>query len=99
MRSIIQHQQEDLVHLGQLLLSLACGSLGALLDLTKAFDYISKQYSSEIKDIIVYLLSPPAPQKSIRDITSILTSRLLNEFDQSLRLLLITGKAMSWKMN
>ena len=87
-KSLLQHQQEDLFHFGQLILSLACGSLGALLDLPKAFDYISKQYSHEIKDIVVYLLSPPTAQKSIRDIASILIHQYLHEIDSSLRYLL-----------
>lgn len=81
----MQLQQEDLVHLGQLILSLACGSLGSLLDLKKAFDYIANQYSHEVKDVIMYLLSTPTAQKSILDVAAMLTHRLFQEFDNSLR--------------
>jgi PAB-dependent poly(A)-specific ribonuclease subunit 3 len=81
----LQFQQEDLIHFGQLVLALACGSLGALQDLPKALDFIDTHYSKEIKEIVLYLLSKPHAQKNIDDIARMLTPRIFQELDFALR--------------
>jgi PAB-dependent poly(A)-specific ribonuclease subunit 3 len=51
------HQSEDLVNLGKLLVSLSCNSMAAVQNMSKSLDHITRSYSQEYKEIVLWLLS------------------------------------------
>ncbi len=61
--NLAQHQQEDLVDFGRLVLALACNSLIAIQKehLNTSLDIIAKSYSADLRNLIsyVFLLSKP----------------------------------------
>ena len=74
-------QQDDLLNFGKLLVSLCCGTTGAVHALAASLEAIQTAYSPDVKLVILYLLGKPGPGKSIDDILVMLGPRLLNEFD------------------
>ncbi|KAI6022849.1 kinase-like domain-containing protein [Pisolithus microcarpus] len=76
-------QQDDLVMFGRLVIALCCGSITALNALPKALEVMSRVYSAEIKTLALYLISKPAPHKTIAQIMELIgTSRLAREMDE-----------------
>ncbi|KAI9360054.1 kinase-like domain-containing protein [Zopfochytrium polystomum] len=83
-RKTHQHfQQDDLVQLGHLILSLACGSITAVHSLQKSLDFISRQCSQDLKAVVMYLLSKPAGFKTIDDVISMIGPRILHEINSA----------------
>jgi len=82
-KNYLHYQQEDLLHFGQLIVSLACGSNVAIQNLSSSIDYISRHHSLDLKSVILYLLSKPSPMKNIDDILSMTGSRVLQELDNT----------------
>ncbi|KAI9203946.1 uncharacterized protein BJ171DRAFT_507112 [Polychytrium aggregatum] len=82
-RSSVQHQQEDLLHLGQLIVALCCGALGAVHNLAQSVEYIGRQYSADVRNVIMYLLSKPTTFKSIDDVITMMGPRLLTEINSA----------------
>ena len=78
-KNLLQYQQEDLIHFGQLVISLGCGSLMAAHNLQKAMDIISRQYSPDLKNVLMYLLSKPSNFKNIDDVVNMMGPRILTE--------------------
>lgn len=70
-----------MLHFGQLLLTLACRSLTAVHTLQRSLDMLTRRYSSDIRRIILYLLSRPSPLKQLDEVASICGGRLLYELD------------------
>ncbi|KIK23323.1 hypothetical protein PISMIDRAFT_29486 [Pisolithus microcarpus 441] len=76
-------QQDDLVMFGRLVIALCCGSITALNALPKALEVMSRVYSAEIKTLALYLISKPAPHKTIAQIMELIgTNRLAREMDE-----------------
>jgi PAB-dependent poly(A)-specific ribonuclease subunit 3 len=85
----IHHQQEDLIHFGQLVLALACAPIllqatgnpkGTVVHhLPKSIDFLSRNYSLDLKNLVMYLLSKPAEYKRIDDVITMMAPRLLQE--------------------
>lgn len=50
-------QSEDLVNLGKLLVSLSCNSMAAVQNMNKSLEHISRSYSQEYREIVLWLLS------------------------------------------
>nr|CAG8438280.1 13588_t:CDS:10 [Entrophospora candida] len=73
----------DLLHFGQLLISLACNSLSSVHNLPKSIDYVTRQYSPDFKKVILYLLSKPLPMKSIDDVIAMIGPRLVHEINSA----------------
>jgi PAB-dependent poly(A)-specific ribonuclease subunit 3 len=44
-------------------------------------EHISRSYSPDLKNVILYLLSKPSAHKTIDEVVRMLGQRLLNEFD------------------
>lgn len=104
-----------MIHFGQLILYLACGSQKAIHDLPRAIDHISKLYSADLKDIVLYLLSKPSQMKSIDHVIMAIAPRMLLEFSNSLLYVLLScnvdflfvnpfstillDKVIYWRMN
>ncbi|KAF2462013.1 PAB-dependent poly(A)-specific ribonuclease subunit PAN3 [Lineolata rhizophorae] len=57
-RSITDLQQEDLVQLGRLILSLATNSPNAMLNIPKSMEQVSRIYSEQMHECLKWLLSP-----------------------------------------
>lgn len=77
-------QQEDLLSLGKLILALTNLSVSAVQNLPKALEILSRSYSNEVKNLVMFLLSKPGPMgKTIDEVLSMLGPRLLNELDAS----------------
>ncbi|GJJ68070.1 PAB-dependent poly(A)-specific ribonuclease subunit 3 [Entomortierella parvispora] len=74
-------QQDDILNLGQLLMTLACKSLTATHNITKSIDYISRHYSSDLKNMILFLMSQPVPMKTVDQIITMLGPRVLQEIN------------------
>lgn len=76
-RSIAELQQEDLVQLGRLVLSIASNSPNATLNMQKAVENLGRTYSERMKECVVWLLStqpPPTPggTAAVKDIDAFL---------------------------
>ncbi|KAJ1565039.1 PAB-dependent poly(A)-specific ribonuclease subunit 3, partial [Nowakowskiella sp. JEL0078] len=82
-KNVSLHQQEDLLRFGQLILVLACGSLNAVHNLQKSVDHVGRQYSSDFKNVLLYLLSKPSPLKTIDDVIAMIGPRILHEINNS----------------
>jgi len=50
-----------------------------------AVDYVGRQYSADLKSVCMYLLSKPAPTKTIDDVLAMLGPRLVLEADSALQ--------------
>jgi len=78
-------QQEDLLSLGKLVLALACYSLQAVQrdNIQQSIEFVSHHYSSDLKNLIMYLLSspPPSHMKSINDIMPMIGARFYTQLD------------------
>lgn len=80
---LIHQQQDDLLHFGQLLISLACGSLTSIHNLNKSFEYMTRHYTPEIKNVVLYLLSKPTTFKSIDDVINMIAPKILHDLTLS----------------
>ncbi|GJJ13967.1 hypothetical protein Clacol_008224 [Clathrus columnatus] len=74
-------QQEDLLQFGRLLLALGCNNLMAGNNLTKSLENMTRNYSADLKSVIIYLLGKPAPHKSIDHLFDMIGQRLILEVD------------------
>ncbi|GAA5930853.1 PAN-complex poly(A)-binding subunit PAN3 [Sporobolomyces koalae] len=78
------YQQEDLLSFGKLIISIACGSPSAVHNLPKSVDHISRMYSPDLKNVVLYLLSKPGPRKTIEEVMTLVASRVVDELNSSL---------------
>lgn len=74
-------QQDDILNLGQLMMTLACKSLTATHNISKSIDYIAQHYSQDMKNMILFLMSQPVPMKTVDQIISMLGPRILQEIN------------------
>ncbi|KAM3589870.1 PAB-dependent poly(A)-specific ribonuclease subunit 3 [Umbelopsis sp. WA50703] len=82
-QNLARFQQEDLLSFGKLIVALACNSLQAIQNLPNSFDYISHFYSPDLKNVILYLISKPMPNKSIDEVISLIGPKILHEIDSA----------------
>lgn len=59
-------QQEDLAMFGRLVFALCCNNLAATNNVPKALEVLGRQYSSDMKNVALFLISKPGPHK-VRD--------------------------------
>ncbi|GAA6037662.1 hypothetical protein JCM8097_002273 [Rhodosporidiobolus ruineniae] len=78
------HQQDDLLSFGKLIIALACGSTSAVHNLPKSVDHISRMYSPDLKNVVLYLLSKPGPRKTIEEVFALMGARVVDELNSSL---------------
>ncbi|CAO3654961.1 unnamed protein product [Mucor fragilis] len=86
---VVQHQQEDLLDFGKLIISLACNSpapvvVATAASATPSFEYMSRFYSPDLKNVAYYLLGKPSLSKSIDEVFALMGPRLLHELNSSL---------------
>ncbi|KAK5582747.1 hypothetical protein RB653_004333 [Dictyostelium firmibasis] len=81
-RNLAQYQHEDLLLFGRLILTLACRSAQSTTttNLSKSIEYVSNQYSKELYNLIVYLLTKPVINlPNIDEVVLMISGRLLQE--------------------
>uniref|UniRef100_A0A3Q1IDU6 PAN2-PAN3 deadenylation complex subunit PAN3 n=1 Tax=Anabas testudineus TaxID=64144 RepID=A0A3Q1IDU6_ANATE len=80
-----QYQQADLVSLGKVVLALACNSLAGIQreNLQKAMELVSINYSSDLKNLILYLLTEQSRLRSVNDIMPMIGARFYTQLDAS----------------
>uniref|UniRef100_A0A674PR41 PAN2-PAN3 deadenylation complex subunit PAN3 n=1 Tax=Takifugu rubripes TaxID=31033 RepID=A0A674PR41_TAKRU len=80
-----QYQQADLVSLGKVVLALACNSLAGIQreNLQKAMELVSLNYSSDLKNLILYLLTDQSRLRSVNDIMPMIGARFYTQLDAS----------------
>ncbi|KZT37126.1 hypothetical protein SISSUDRAFT_1048869 [Sistotremastrum suecicum HHB10207 ss-3] len=77
---LLQLQQEDLLMFGRLMLSLCCQNLAAYNNFHKSMETMQRSYSSDLNNVILFLVSP-GPPKEIGNLFNMIGSRLLTEMD------------------
>uniref|UniRef100_A0A8C9RVK1 PAN2-PAN3 deadenylation complex subunit PAN3 n=1 Tax=Scleropages formosus TaxID=113540 RepID=A0A8C9RVK1_SCLFO len=80
-----QFQQADLISLGKVVLALACNSLAGVQreNLQKAMELVSINYSSDLKNLILYLLTDQSRMRSVNDIMPMIGARFYTQLDAS----------------
>ncbi|XP_066555063.1 PAN2-PAN3 deadenylation complex subunit PAN3 isoform X1 [Amia ocellicauda] len=80
-----QYQQADLISLGKVVLALACNSLAGIQreNLQKAMELVSINYSSDLKNLILYLLTEQNRLRSVNDIMPMIGARFYTQLDAS----------------
>jgi len=70
MTAMSYNQQEDLVSLGKIVLALACNSFAAIHReaIQQSMELVASNYSSDLKSLIMYLLTNPTRIKSVNDL-------------------------------
>jgi PAB-dependent poly(A)-specific ribonuclease subunit 3 len=95
---VLMLQQEDLVAFGRLIIMLCCANPHSVSNLSKAMEIIGRHYSSDVKNVVLFLITKPTPHKarsfllmialnlcgmqSISQLFDMLGSRLLTEMDE-----------------
>ncbi|GJN81959.1 PAB-dependent poly(A)-specific ribonuclease subunit 3 [Purpureocillium lilacinum] len=85
-RPIAELQQDDFLQFGRTILSLATNTLPVhLTNLNSAVEQLSRSYSVELRDTVVWLLAPPqAPaQKTIDEFVRGIAGHIVGTLDQS----------------
>jgi PAB-dependent poly(A)-specific ribonuclease subunit 3 len=82
--TLAAQQGEDLLNLGKLLVSLACNSMAAVQNLPKSLEQVTRSYSAELKNLILWLLGKPAPSKTADELGRLLGSHVADEVDSAL---------------
>ncbi|CEP17331.1 hypothetical protein [Parasitella parasitica] len=76
------YQQEDLLSFGKLIISLACNTPVPATSM-QSFDFMSRFYSPDLKNVAYYLLGKPTMSKSIDEVFVLIGPRLLHELNSS----------------
>jgi len=85
-RPLAELQQEDFLHFGKLVLSIATSNLSPNQAMKAAVDQLGRTYSTELKETVTWLLTPAQPPavKSIDDFISGISVHLVSAFDSAL---------------
>ncbi|KAG0172981.1 PAB-dependent poly(A)-specific ribonuclease subunit 3 [Apophysomyces sp. BC1015] len=82
-QNMTRYQQEDLLSFGKLVVALACNSLQSFHNLPQSFEYITRFYSPDLKNVVLYLLSKPLPTKTIDEVVTLIGPRILHEINST----------------
>ncbi|XP_035225557.1 PAN2-PAN3 deadenylation complex subunit pan3-like isoform X3 [Stegodyphus dumicola] len=76
-------QQEDLMAFGKIVLALACNTLNAVKrnNLTSSLELVSRNYSADLRNLILYLLHNQTRPRSINDIMPMIGARFYTQLD------------------
>jgi len=87
-RPLAELQQEDFIHFGKLILSIATNNLSVMAshNLMGFVDQLSRTYTGELRDTIIWLLTPAqAPAtKSVVELLIGISNHIVDAFDSSL---------------
>ncbi|KAI0092269.1 kinase-like domain-containing protein [Irpex rosettiformis] len=76
-------QQEDLTMFGRLIFTLCCNNPSAVNNMAKSMETLSRHYSQELRNVILYLMAKPNPMKNIRQVCEMIAPQTLTEFDET----------------
>lgn len=93
-KNILQHQHEDLIALGHLVIALTTLRSGNITqNLSKTLEYIGNYYSGELKNLVMLLLGvgmgKTVIHTNIEDIATVISRKLFNEVDNLYRFLFV----------
>ncbi|XP_063837259.1 PAN2-PAN3 deadenylation complex subunit PAN3-like [Ostrinia nubilalis] len=77
---VTQAQQEDLTALGRLALALACRTVHCD-NLPASMDLVSRTYSADLKNLILYLLSTTPTRRSVTDLMPMIGARFYTQVE------------------
>ncbi|XP_067134771.1 PAN2-PAN3 deadenylation complex subunit pan3 isoform X3 [Centruroides vittatus] len=83
-KTLLPHfQQEDLAAFGKVVLALACNSLAAVQrqNLQTSMELVTRNYSADLRNLILYLLSTQTRARSINDIMPMIGARFYTQLD------------------
>jgi len=85
MAAMAHYQQEDLIALGKIVLALACNSFLAIQreNLQSSMELVTTNYSSDMRNLIMYLLTNPNRVKSVNDLMPMIGARFYVTLDES----------------
>ncbi|KAL3878580.1 hypothetical protein ACJMK2_030916 [Sinanodonta woodiana] len=77
------YQQEDLISLGKVVLALACNNVLAIQrdNLQTSMELVARNYSADLKNLILYLLSNQNRPRSVNDIMPMIGARFYTQLD------------------
>jgi len=86
MAAMAHYQQEDLIALGKIVLALACNSFLAIQreNLQTSMEIVTSTYSSDMRNLIMYLLTNPNRLKTVNDLMPMMGARFYNQLDAAL---------------
>uniref|UniRef100_F6SEU1 Pan3 C-terminal knob domain-containing protein n=1 Tax=Ciona intestinalis TaxID=7719 RepID=F6SEU1_CIOIN len=81
-----QYQQEDMVALGKVVLALACNSVSSIQrdNFPKSIELVVMNYSNDLKNLIMYLLTPQQRPHNVNDIMPMIGARFYTQLDAAL---------------
>ncbi|KAF3181480.1 PAB-dependent poly(A)-specific ribonuclease subunit 3 [Orbilia oligospora] len=85
-RSLVELQQEDYLAFGRVILAIACNNPHAALNAQKSMDYVSRTYSPELKNFLLYVFNGPASggPRTMEELLGMISFQLVQNFDSSL---------------
>merc|ERR1719367_546098 len=85
MAAMAHYQQEDLIALGKIVLALACNSFMAIQreNLQTSMEIVTSTYSSDMRNLIMYLLTNPTRIKSVNDLMPMIGARFYDAIDEA----------------
>lgn len=78
-----ENREQDFIALGKLILALACGSPMAHQHLPECIETISQDYSEDLKDVILYLITSEEEDKDVDELVAMIAPHVLDEIDRS----------------
>ena len=86
-------QQEDLISLGKIVLALSCNSFLAIQreNLQTSMEIVTSTYSSDLRNLIMYLLTNPTRVKSVNDLMPMIGARFYTQGRYSTDILKFLG--------
>jgi len=86
MAAMAHYQQEDLIALGKIVLALACNSFLAIQreNLQTSMEIVTSTYSSDMRNLIMYLLTNPTRLKTVNDLMPMIGARFYAQIDAAL---------------
>jgi PAB-dependent poly(A)-specific ribonuclease subunit 3 len=85
-QGVLQLQQDDLYDFGRLVVTLACNSPNAVQNLPRSLDHISRAFSPDVRNLVLYLLSKSGPQKTIDEVLSMILPHVVEQLSASMKL-------------
>ncbi|KII83627.1 hypothetical protein PLICRDRAFT_47104 [Plicaturopsis crispa FD-325 SS-3] len=83
--ALIQHQQDDIICLGRVIMALATLNLAAPSNLPKALDTMNRLYSAELKNVVLWMIgvTKTGVQRTIAQVFELIGSRVALEMDEA----------------
>ncbi|KAG5653920.1 hypothetical protein H0H81_009277 [Sphagnurus paluster] len=85
-QDMLMLQQEDLTMFGRLLFTLCCNSITASSgqNFQKSLEFISRNYTNDIKNVVLFLISKAGPHRSIDQLLDMIRGKVILEMEEAL---------------